>query len=64
MAKEGNSNKAAQNHIKLIMANNTDIQPRIFQNPVLIFLNKQFKAQENNLVIVTKKKLDRDFLFL
>lgn len=50
--------KAAQNHKKikaLIIstpqtANNTDIQPDIFQNPVLIFLKEQFKAHENIFV--------------
>lgn len=39
-----------QNH-----SNNTDIQPNIFQNPVLIFLNEQVKAHENIFFNVTKK---------
>lgn len=46
MEKEGNLSKAVQsnnnkNKKNLIawMANNADIQPNIFQNPVLIFLN-------------------------
>lgn len=68
MAKGGNMYKAAQNHKKSTnhsctqIANNTDVQPGIFQNPVLIFLNEQFKAHENILFIVTKKKIDRAFL--
>lgn len=34
------------------MANNADIQPNLFQNPVLIF----FEWHMEHLVIVTKKK--------
>lgn len=54
-------NKAAQNHKKkalISIANNTDIQPDFFKNPVLIFFNEQFKAHENILFIATKKKID------
>lgn len=67
MAKEGNMDKAAQNHKKspnhfcTQIPNNTDIQPNIFQNPFLIFLNEQSKAVENILFIVTKKKINRAF---
>lgn len=33
---------------------NTDIQPNIFQNPVLIFLNEQFKAHETFCSLLQK----------
>lgn len=64
--KEGDIYEGAQNHKKkkkrpLIMstANNTDVQPDIFQNPVLIFLNEQFKAHEN--ILLQRKEVDRAF---
>lgn len=41
-------------------ANNTDVQPDIFQNPVLIFLNEQFKAHEN--ILLQRKEVDRAFV--
>lgn len=37
----------------LFLHSNTDVQPDIFQNPVLIFFNEQFKAHENILFIFT-----------
>lgn len=63
MVKEGNmcqeeQNHKSTNHFCTQIANNTDIQPNIFQNPVLIFLNEQFKA---HCVHCYKEKLDRAF---
>lgn len=52
-------NNAAQNHKKKVfisIANNTDIQPDFFKNPVLIFLNEQFKAHENIFVHCYKEE--------
>lgn len=62
MYKAAQNHKKSSNHFCTLIANNTDIQPDIFQNPVLIFLKEQFKAHENILFNVTKNKIDRAFL--
>lgn len=43
------------------VGNNTDLQPNVVQNPVLILLNVPSKAHENttHFVIVTKVDVDR-----
>lgn len=61
MYKAAWSNKKSTNHFCTQIANNTDVQPNIFQNPVLIFLNEQFKAHENIVFTVTKKRINRVF---
>ncbi len=61
MYKAAQNHKKRANHFCTQIANNTDVQPGIFQNPVLIFLNEQVKAHGNILFIVTKKKIDRAF---
>jgi len=61
---ESQKKRALINHCCSQIANNTDVQPNIFQNPVLIFLNEQFKAHENILFIVTKKKTTQQGFFV